>query len=314
MTYFEEYDACSLCPRQCGVNRNIGQIGFCRMSAEATVNLIMHHFGEEPVISGVLKDSKRGSGTVFFEGCQLRCAFCQNHSISRGETSKGRKMSPQQLAEEYLKLQEEGAYNINLVTASHFLPVVAESLKFARKQGLKIPVVYNNGGYERVESLKLLEGLVDVYMPDMKYFSSKLSGEVAAAPDYFERATEALAEMYRQVGKPQISDEGIMEKGVIVRHLMIPGELFDTRKILDYLLDTYGNNIYISLMCQYTPCQAAIEQSKGLSVKLKAQLSKTLDPRHYEAMVDYIGALGQYKAFCQEFEATGNELLPNFIF
>ncbi|MCQ2483138.1 MAG: radical SAM protein [Clostridia bacterium] len=314
MSLFKEYDECRLCPRQCGVNRNEGQTGFCGMPAEAVVNLIMHHFGEEPVISGISKEKNKGSGTVFFEGCQLRCAFCQNHSISRGETFKGRRMSSEQLAEEYLKLQEEGAYNINLVTASHFLPVVAESLRIAKERGLIIPVVYNNGGYERAESLKLLDGLVDIYMPDMKYFSSKLSGEVAAAPDYFERATEALAEMYRQVGKAKVNADGIMEKGIIVRHLMLPGELFDTRKILDYLIDTYGNNVYISLMCQYTPCCEVIENNTMLSAKMKKQLSKTLNPKHYETMVDYIDVLGQENAFCQEFEATGNELLPDFVF
>lgn len=279
----------------------------------AVVNLIMHHFGEEPVISGTNPDNKKGSGTVFFEGCTLRCAFCQNNVISNSETEKGKKYTAKELADEYLKLQDEGVYNINLVTASHFVPCVAESLKIAKANGLKIPVVYNCSGYEKTESLKLLEGLIDIYLPDMKFCSSLLSKELCNAEDYFEIATKAIAEMVRQVGKIQLDDNSMMQKGVIVRHLMLPSELFDTRKILDYLLDNYGNDIYISLMCQYTPCEEYINSNKMLSSKRRNNLLSTLNPKHYEMMASYIEALGQENAFVQEFESTGNLMLPKFI-
>lgn len=312
MKIYPEYDECTLCPRECRVNRNSGQKGFCRMPSNAVVNLIMHHFGEEPVISGISKDSNKGSGTVFFEGCTLRCAFCQNNEISNSETAKGRNLNAEELSREYLRLQNEGVYNINLVTASHFTPVIRDSLVLAKKSGLTIPVVYNCSGYEKVSTLKMLEGLIDVYLPDMKFCKTTLAGEISNAPDYFEIAKAAIEEMVRQTGEIKINDEGIMEKGVIVRHLMLPGELFDTRKILDYLLDTYGNRIYISLMCQYTPCKEYINSNKGLSSSLKAKLLSNLNADHYEAMADYLMALGQENAFVQDFTSQGNQMLPDF--
>ncbi|MCQ2533863.1 MAG: radical SAM protein [Clostridia bacterium] len=312
MKVYEEYNECTLCPRNCRVNRNEGQKGFCKMPSSSVVNLIMHHFGEEPVISGTNPELERGSGTVFFEGCTLRCAFCQNHEISNSETARGQIMDASELAANYLRLQDEGVYNINLVTASHFAPVIIDSLKIAKNNGLHIPVVYNCSGFEKVETIKKLEGLVDVYLPDMKFCGSQLAGEISSAPDYFEIAKLALEEMVRQTGEIRINDEGIMEKGVIVRHLMLPGELFDTRKILDYLLDNYGNRIYISLMCQYTPCEEYINSNKNLSDSLRKKLLGTLNMKHYEAMADYLYGLGQENAFIQEEQSKGNTFLPDF--
>lgn len=319
MATYPEYQNCKLCPRKCGVDRTQGRRGFCQMSDKAVVNLIMHHYGEEPVISGNTKqisayksELKGGSGTVFFEGCQLRCVFCQNNAISQCETLQGRYMDAAELAAAYLKLQEEEAFNINLVTASHFIPTVADSIRIARERGLTIPVVFNCGGYENVDSLKFLEGLVDIYLPDMKYYASSISQELATAPDYFEVAKASVAEMVRQIGSISIDDRGIMRRGVIVRHLMLPNELFESKKIIDYLMETYDNGIYISLMCQYTPCRDFILKNLHLSDKRKQKLLGTLNPKHYEHMVDYMAALGQERAFVQDFTSTGNELLPDF--
>ncbi len=279
----------------------MGGRGFCKMGDLPVVNLSMLHFGEEPIITGT-----NGSGTVFFEGCSLGCCFCQNFSVSRGETGHGSAMNSEQLADEFLSLQLKGAHNINLVTPGHFIPSIADALKIARDKGLSIPVAVNSGGYESVESLKLLDGLVDIYMPDLKFYSSKLSSELAKAPDYFDVACQAIAEMYRQVGPVTIGEDGLMKRGLIVRHLMLPGQLFDTKKVLDYLCSTYGNNIFISLMNQYTPFEY-----KYPEMKLPEFMRRKVPGGHYEAASNYLISLDQENAFLQD-DASGDELLPDF--
>lgn len=296
-----KYENCLICPRKCGVNRLEGARGFCGAGSDPAVNLSMLHFGEEPVISGV-----RGSGTVFFEGCSLKCVFCQNFDISRGETGSGVTCDAEGLSKIYLGLQEQGAHNINLVTAGHFIPTVAESIALARESGLTVPVAFNSGGYESVDSLKMLDGLVDIYMPDMKFFASSLSRRLCGAGDYHDVCCAALDEMFRQTGPAVINDDGLMMRGMIVRHLMLPGQLFDTKKVLDCLCGRFGNDIYISLMNQYTPFD-----DKYPSMKLPDFLKRKLPQGHYEAAAEYLALLGQENAFIQE-DASGDELLPKF--
>lgn len=260
------------------------------------VNLIKLHFGEEPIISGV-----NGSGTVFFEGCSLGCIFCQNYSISRGPTGFGTKMSALELSDAYLKLQDQGACNINLVTPMHFAPVVAESVSLAKSSGLRIPVAVNCSGYDLVSTLNLFDGLVDIYMPDMKYFSSKFSSEYSHAPDYFGICCSAIDEMVRQTGDIVMGSDGLLKKGVIVRHLILPGGLFDSKHVIDYLTSRYGNRIFISLMSQYTPMPSC-------TGKLAEKPSK----RTCDTLADYLASKDQENAFIQEYESSGNEMIPDF--
>lgn len=287
---------CNLCPRRCGADRTGGKTGYCRMPGFPVVNLIKLHYGEEPIISG-----DKGSGTVFFEGCSLGCVFCQNYTISRGPTGSGMKMDSSSLADAYLKLQDDGANNINLVTPMHFSPAVADSITIAKTRGLSIPVAVNCSGYDLVSTLKLFDGLVDIYMPDMKYFSPKFSSEYSNAKDYFAVCCQAIDEMVRQTGDIVMGDDGLIKKGVIVRHLILPGGLFDSKHVLDYLTSRYGNRIFISLMSQYTPMPAC-------TGRLKERPSK----RTCESLADYLASKGQTNAFIQEYESSGNEMIPDF--
>ena len=261
------------------------------------VNLIKLHYGDDQIISG-----KNGSGTVFFEGCNLGCEYCQNYSISRGPTGRGMKMNKDSLADSYLALQEQGANNINLVTPMHFAPVVADSIAKAKTSGLKIPVAVNCSGYDLVSTLKLFDGLVDIYMPDMKYFSSKFSSKYSKAPDYFTICCSAIDEMVRQTGTIVMGTDGLIKKGVIVRHLILPGGLFDSKHIIDYLTSRYGNSIYISLMSQYTPMPCC-------TGRLKERPSQ----RTCGSLSDYLASKGQVNAFVQEYDSYGNEMIPDFL-
>lgn len=289
-------EQCRLCPRECGVNRRGGQLGFCGAGEEIKIARAALHFWEEPCISG-----SQGSGTVFFSCCTMKCVYCQNYPIST--LNQGKAVTVEELADRFLDLQKQGAHNINLVTPTHFVPQIIEALKLAKSKGLTLPVVYNCGGYEKVETLKLLEGYVDIYMPDMKYYADRYAVKYSSAPDYFAVTTAAIKEMVGQVGKPVFDKNGIMQKGVIVRHMMIPGLLFDSKKILDYLYDTYHNDIYISMMSQYTP----MPQVKG-----DKRLSQKLNKEHYEAMIAYCEEKGIENAFIQEGEAADESFIPPF--
>ena len=287
---------CSLCPRNCGVNRLDGQKGFCGVDAEILVARAALHMWEEPCISG-----KEGSGAVFFSGCSLGCGFCQNNKISRGQT--GKKITVEYLAELFFQLQGQGANNINLVTAGHFLPQVALALENARAHGLKIPVVYNSSGYEKADTLKILEGLVDIYLPDFKYMDPELAGKYSHAPDYPQIAKAALKEMVQQVGTPGFDERGMMKKGVIVRHLLLPGHVKNSREVLKYLHETYGDRIYISIMNQYTPMPAMKDDPK---------LSRKVTDREYERLLDYALSLGLNNGFIQEGETAKESFIPEF--
>ena len=252
--------------------------------------------GEEPCISG-----SRGSGTVFFSGCTLRCVFCQNYKIASG--SYGETISTKRLAAIFLELQQQGAANINLVTPTHFLPQIIEALDYVKHDHLHIPVVYNTSGYENTESLKMLEGYVDIYLPDFKYMDAGLAGKYSNAPDYPETAKAALAEMVRQTGSPVFSEDGMMKKGVIVRHLMLPGQLMDSKHVVKYLYETYGDRIFMSLMNQYTP----LEQVKNIP-----ELNRTVKKQSYKKLIDYALALGVSQAFIQEGETAKESFIPDF--
>lgn len=287
---------CNICPRRCGADRENGSLGFCGASNKIRIARAALHFWEEPCLSG-----KNGAGTVFFSHCNMKCVYCQNYRIStRGA---GHEVSIGELAEIFLDLQSQGANNIDLVTPTHYALDIAEAVKKAKNSGLHIPVLYNCGGYESVETLKRLEGLIDIYMPDMKYYRDKYAMKYSSAPKYFETACAALEEMYRQTGAVVLDKNGIMQSGVIVRHMMLPGLMLDTKKIMDYLFDTYGNNIYISLMSQYTPLK---------NVERFPELNRKIDMKKYNSIVDYCMNRGMENVFIQEGSAAKESFIPCF--
>ena len=287
---------CNICPRRCGADRENGSLGFCGASNKIRIARAALHFWEEPCLSG-----KNGAGTVFFSHCNMKCVYCQNYRIStRGA---GHEVSIGELAEIFLDLQSQGANNIDLVTPTHYALDIAEAVKKAKDSGLHIPVLYNCGGYESVETLKRLEGLIDIYMPDMKYYRDKYAVKYSSAPKYFETACAALEEMYRQTGAFVLDENGIMQSGVIVRHMMLPGLMLDTKKIMDYLFDTYGNNIYISLMSQYTPLK---------NVERFPELNRKIDMKKYNSIVDYCMNRGMENVFIQEGSAAKESFIPCF--
>lgn len=288
---------CTLCPRRCHANRAAGQTGFCGQTAQLRAARAALHFWEEPCISGDC-----GSGTVFFSGCSLQCIFCQNHEIALGESGKA--ISVERLSQIFLELQEKGAANINLVTAGHFIPQVCRAFELSKADGLSIPIVYNTGSYEEAASLRLLEGLVDIWLPDLKYFSGDLSARYSSAPDYFQVATAAIAEMFRQTPAAVFdSGTGLMRRGIIVRHLMLPGQAADSKKILRYLHTTYGDAIYISIMNQYTPLAGV----SGLP-----ELNRRVTPEEYRRVLDFADRIGIENGFMQEDGTAAESFIPPF--
>ena len=297
MTYTERLMRdCTLCPRRCHVNRLQGQRGACGMTAELRIARAALHPWEEPCISG-----EQGSGTVFFSGCPLQCVYCQNHEIAAGRL--GKPCTTEQLAETFLDLQAQHAHNINLVTPTHMMPRILDALQLAKEKGLRIPIVYNTGGYENPETLKLLEGWVDIYLTDFKYMSAALSGAYSHAAAYAEMAKPALAEMVRQTGEARFSPDGMMRRGVIVRHLLLPGQTADSKTVVEYLYRTYGDKIWISLMNQYTPLEWVQEDPV---------LHRRVTQAEYDAVVDYAVELGVENGFTQEGEAASESFIPQF--
>ena len=288
---------CRLCPRQCGVNRRAGEKGFCGAVGEKVrVARAALHFWEEPCISG-----ERGSGTVFFSWCTMRCVFCQNREIRSGEA--GADITIERLADIFLEQQGRGAHNINLVTPTHYLPQIILALEMARERGLTLPVVYNTSGYERAEMLRLLEGVVDVWLPDFKYLTDALAKEYSGAPGYSETALAALDEMGRQAGEPQFDDDGMMTRGVIIRHLCLPGHLEESRQVVKTLFERYGNTVYYSLMNQYTPP----------SQKLRwPNLNERFPGKDYDQLIDFAVDLGLENGFVQEEGTAEESFIPAF--
>ncbi|MBC3797280.1 radical SAM protein [Acetobacterium tundrae] len=287
---------CYLCPRNCGADRDNGEIGFCGETNEIVAARATLHLWEEPCISGAA-----GSGAVFFSGCNLRCVFCQNVHIARAKT--GKKIPVERLAAIFMELEAKGALNINLVTPTHYVLQIIAALELAKNQGLVLPVVYNTASYEKVETLKLLEGKVDIFLPDFKYLDPDLSRKYSKAVDYPATAKAALKEMVRQAGKPVFDEDGIMKKGVIVRHLMLPGGLEDSKNIIKYLHERYGDFIYISIMNQYTPLP---------HVKNFPELDRKISSAEYDELLDYAIALGVENAFIQEGGTAEESFIPEF--
>jgi len=294
-----DYFSCTVCPRNCRVDRVNGKTGFCKETSDLRIARASLHMWEEPCISGT-----KGSGTVFFSGCNLKCIFCQNAEIALGET--GKNISIQRLSEIFLLQQERGAHNINLVTPSHFLPSIKIALEQAKNEGLTIPILFNSSGYESVDSLKALEGLVDIYLPDFKYISSKLSNDFSKAPDYFEVASAAIDEMFRQVGKCQFDENGMLESGLVVRHLVLPQHTKDSKAVIKYLYEKYGDSIYISIMNQYTPMPHILSNS-GFP-----ELHRKVTKKEYDSVVDYAISLGLSNGFIQEGETSKESFIPPF--
>ena len=289
---FFDMTSCRLCPRECGADRSKGT-GYCGVGAQIRVAKAMKHFGEEPPISGT-----KGSGAVFFSGCSMKCRFCQNYQIS--DENYGREITVSRLADIFLELQEQGAHNINLVTASHFIPRVISALDIAKPR-LQIPVVFNCGGYERAEAIRLLKGYVDIYLPDVKYFSDELAVRYSSAPHYFSHAYEALKEMLSQTGSPVFDGDNIMQKGVIVRHLILPGCYKDSIKIMEQLA-ALPERFLVSLMRQYTPCHKAADYP---------EINRRLTTFEYRKVVDKCCDLG-LDGFTQEKESATLEMTPSF--
>ena len=286
---------CKLCPRNCSINRNCGEVGYCKAGNEIVIAKYYLHKWEEPCISG-----DNGSGTIFFTYCNLRCLFCQNYKIS--ELNYGQSISIERFSEICLELQKRGASNINLVTPTHFVPLIIEGLRIAKKNGLVIPIVYNSSGYENVDTIKMLDGIVDVYLPDLKYYSDKYAIKYSKCKDYFKYASDAIDEMVRQKGSCKFDDNGNILSGVIVRHLLIPEMEEDSKKILKYLFDKYNDNIYISIMNQYTPVRVCKYD----------ELNKKIDNSIYDKIIDYAWDIGIRNAFVQEDGTQNESFIPDF--
>lgn len=290
---------CTLCPRNCAVDRKNGERGICGQTENLKVARAALHYWEEPCISGT-----KGSGTVFFSGCSLHCVFCQNRNIANGDA--GKEISIGRLTEIFLELQQKGANNINLVTPGHFVPQIESALREAKRQGLVIPIVYNTSSYESVDTIRRLEGLVDIYLPDFKYMDATLSARYSHATDYSEVAKAAIAEMVRQTGAPVFFDgdeDGLMRRGTIVRHLLLPGQTEDSKAVIRYLYETYGNLIYISIMNQFTPL-AGLEKYP--------EINRRVTEAEYDEIVDFAIELGVERGFIQEGETAEESFIPEF--
>ena len=291
----ELYKKCNLCPRNCLVDRT-KTLGYCKATDKVKVARSALHYFEEPSISG-----SNGSGTIFFSNCNLKCCYCQNKEISTD--GFGKEITIERLSEMMLELEEKHANNINLVTPTHYVPSIIEAIKLARSKGLSIPIVYNTSGYESVETLKLLEGYIDIYLTDFKYFDNKLGKDLSKCSNYFEVASKALEEMYRQTGKNKFNKDGLMTKGIIVRCLVLPTKSDDTKKIINYLYKKYQDNIYLSIMNQYTPVNYIIEYP---------YLNKTISDEEYNDVIDYAIDLGIKNAYMQEGDTCSESFIPSF--
>lgn len=293
----DKMEKCNICPRNCNVSRTEGKTGFCGIPGnDIYVARAALHMWEEPCISG-----ENGSGAVFFSGCSLRCVYCQNRNISMAKA--GRKISSERLVEIFLELQGKGAHNINLVTPTHYTEQIVNSLKAAKNRGLTVPVVYNCSGYEKVETLNKLEGLVDVYLTDFKYMESDIAEKYSYAKNYPDVAKHALEEMVRQQGKIEFGEKGIMKKGVIVRHLLLPNHVNNAKKVVKYVFEAYGDKVYLCLLNQYTPVNI---------IKEFPELSRGVTKREYEKLLDYAISIGVTQAFIQEGETGKDSFIPEF--
>jgi len=292
----KELENCRLCRRNCNVNRLKDETGYCRSGLDIKLARASLHLWEEPPLS-----MGKGSGTVFFSNCNFSCVFCQNYKIS--QEGIGKDISIERLSEIFLNLQHKGADNINLVTPTSYVPQIIEALKTSKKEGLTIPIVYNTNSYENTDTIKSLRGLIDIYLPDIKYYSDKYAVKYSNAPNYFNTAKSAVIEMFNQVGDIELDPDGKMKKGVIIRHLMLPGLLFDSKKILDFVYSTFKNRVYLSLMNQYTPYYKSSDYK---------EIDRKLSRKSYDALIDYALSIGIEKGFIQEDETQSESFIPDF--
>ena len=293
----ELLEKCAICPHNCGINRLNNQIGRCKSKDTVKVALYSTHNFEEPCISG-----KKGSGTVFFSNCNMNCVFCQNYEIS--QKGKGKEISIEELADIFIKQQKKDVENINLVTPTSYVPQIIEAIKIARGNGVNLPIVYNTNGYEKVETLKMLDGFVDIYLPDFKYSDNELGKRLSKVDNYFEIATEALKEMYRQTGKAVFNDEGIMQRGMIIRHLVLPNHILNSRRVLKWINENM-HDVYVSVMAQYFPTYKAKEID---------DISRKLTKEEYEQIENYLYRLDLENGYIQELGEHEEEYVPNWEF
>lgn len=294
--WYNDLKNCKVCPRNCGIDRTKGEKGFCNSGFSVKCALAYIHKWEEPIISG-----SRGSGTVFFSGCNLKCVFCQNYDIS--SLNNGKEITVERLSDIFIEQQQRNVHNINLVSPTHFLPQIREAIKIAKNKGLNIPIIYNSNGYESVEMLKTLEGLIDVYLPDLKYFSTEYSKEYSKSSDYFEKAIKAIKEMKRQQPINIFGNENIIQKGVIIRHLVLPNCKEDSFKVLDSICENIGKDTYVSIMRQYTPMYKAKEIKK---------LNRKLTTFEYDKVIEHFLKIGMTNGFSQEKMSASSEYTPKF--
>ena len=291
-------EQCALCPHNCKVNRANGESGRCKCTNKIKIALVSLHKFEEPCISG-----ENGSGTVFFSNCNLNCIFCQNYEISH--LGKGYEVSIEELANIFLEQQKKGAHNINLVTPTMYVLQIIEALKIAKEKGLSIPIIYNTSGYENVETIKMLKGYIDVYLPDLKYYSNDLCKKYSRVNNYFEYASKAIIEMYNQVGKPEFDENGMITKGVIVRHLILPNYMQNTKNILKWIKENLPEDIYVSVMTQYFPSYKALEDDK---------INRKINRKEYNTIQDYIYLLDLKNGYMQDYIECEDEekYVPEF--
>ena len=291
----ELLEKCTICPHNCGINRTNNQIGRCKSKDTVKIALYSIHNFEEPCISG-----KKGSGTVFFSNCNMNCVYCQNYEIS--QQGKLKEITIEELAEIFIKQQEKDVENINLVTPTSYVPQIIEAIKIARNKGLKLPIVYNTNGYEKVETLKMLEGYVDIYLPDFKYSDNELAKRLSKVDNYFEIATQALTEMYKQTGKAVFDDRGIMQKGMIIRHLVLPNHILNSRRVLKWINENM-HDVYVSVMAQYFPTYKA---------KDIEDINRKLTKEEYEQIENYLYRLDLENGYIQELGEHEEEYVPKW--
>ena len=294
----EELKSCNICPHRCKINRLDGKIGRCKCDDKLKIALASIHHYEEPCISG-----KNGSGTIFFSSCNLNCIYCQNYEIS--QQGKGKIISIEHLAEIFVNQQKKNVNNINLVTPTMYVPQIIEAIKIAKSNGLNIPIIYNSNGYENVETIKMLEGYIDIYLPDLKYYSNKISKKYSNIDNYFEIAINAIKEMQKQVGNPVFDNNGIIKKGVIIRHLILPNHFLNTKNILKYIKENFNEDTYISLMAQYFPTYKAKEDKF---------INRKLTKKEYKEIESYLYSLDIKNGYIQDLGEHEEEYVPNFDF
>lgn len=294
--YSEELIKCRTCPHECKINRIDGRDGRCKAGNKIKIALVSLHYYEEPCISG-----QNGSGTVFFSHCNMNCKFCQNYKISW--EGKGKEISIEQLADTFLELKQKGANNINLVTPTIYAYQIIEAIKIAKQKGLDLPIIYNSNGYESIETLKKLEGYIDVYLPDLKYYDDEIAWEYSGVKDYFVHATKAIKEMYRQVGSPKLDKNGMIQKGLIIRHLVLPNYIENSKKVLQWIKENIDERVYVSIMAQYFPCYKA---------KRIPKLNRKLTQKEYDEIEEFVYQLDIQNGYMQDLGEHEEEYVPNF--